>query len=83
MNKELPISPTASPSPATASGISILTAAQFQQLAEVPPEIEWFANIDNRQTRRASVKEIRVSPSAILTTLPLKISAWARQAHKA
>ena len=30
-----------------------LTAAQFQQLAEVPPALTWFANIDNPQTRRA------------------------------
>ncbi len=31
----------------------ILTAAQFQSLAEVPPEVEWFANIENANTRRA------------------------------
>ena len=30
----------------------LLTAAQFQRLAEVPPEIEWFANLSNRGTRR-------------------------------
>jgi integrase/recombinase XerD len=30
-----------------------LTAAQFQGLAEVPPELEWFANIPNEKTRRA------------------------------
>ena len=31
----------------------LLTAAEFQRLADVPPEIEWFANITNRSTRRA------------------------------
>jgi site-specific recombinase XerD len=31
----------------------LLTAAEFQRLSEVPPEIEWFANIRNRSTRRA------------------------------
>lgn len=31
----------------------LLTAAEFQQLADVPPEVEWFANISNRHTRRA------------------------------
>ncbi|BAN36922.1 site-specific recombinase XerD (plasmid) [Sulfuricella denitrificans skB26] len=31
----------------------VLTATQFHQLAEVPPAITWFANIDNPQTRRA------------------------------
>jgi integrase/recombinase XerD len=30
-----------------------LTARQFQGLAEVPPELEWFANIPNAKTRRA------------------------------
>ena len=30
-----------------------MTAREFQGLADVPPEAEWFANIDNRQTRRA------------------------------
>ena len=31
----------------------ILSAPEFQHLAEVPPETQWFANIDNPQTRRA------------------------------
>jgi integrase/recombinase XerD len=30
-----------------------LTAAEFQQLADVPAATEWFANIDNPNTRRA------------------------------
>lgn len=30
-----------------------LTAAEFQTLADVPPEVEWFANIENTNTRRA------------------------------
>ena len=30
-----------------------LTATRFQGLAEVPSELEWFANIDNKSTRRA------------------------------
>jgi integrase/recombinase XerD len=30
-----------------------LTDDQFKQLASVPPEVEWFANIDNARTRRA------------------------------
>jgi len=30
-----------------------LTASRFQGLADVPPELEWFANIDNKSTRRA------------------------------
>jgi integrase/recombinase XerD len=31
----------------------LLTAAQFQRLADVPAEVEWFANIQNPSTRRA------------------------------
>ncbi len=30
-----------------------LTAAEFRGLSEVTPEVEWFANIDNKRTRRA------------------------------
>jgi site-specific recombinase XerD len=35
-----------------------LTDSQFQGLANVPPEIEWFANIDNPRTRRAYETDI-------------------------
>lgn len=30
-----------------------LTAPEFQALAQVPPEVEWFANLKNANTRRA------------------------------
>lgn len=40
------------PSVATPPG-RILSAPEFQLLAEVPAETQWFANIDNPQTRRA------------------------------
>ena len=30
-----------------------LTAAEFHGLAQIPPEAEWFANIDNAKTKRA------------------------------
>jgi len=30
-----------------------LTAEEFRHLADVPPEVEWFANITNPRTRRA------------------------------
>jgi integrase/recombinase XerD len=35
------------------SGSRVLTAAVFQSLADVPPEMEWFANLGNKATRRA------------------------------
>ncbi len=31
----------------------LLTEAEFHRLAEVPPEVEWFANLSNPSTRRA------------------------------
>jgi integrase/recombinase XerD len=37
--------------PARAS--RMLTAEEFQKLADVPPEVEWFANLTNAHTRRA------------------------------
>src|ERR1700719_1849179 len=37
----------------------LLTAAEFQRLADVPPEVEWFANITNRSTRRAYENAIK------------------------
>ena len=30
-----------------------LTPVQFSDLAEVPPELEWLANLTNAKTRRA------------------------------
>ena len=31
----------------------LLTAEAFKRLADVPPELEWFANLNNQATRRA------------------------------
>lgn len=36
-----------------------LTPAQVQNLAEVPPELEWLANITNDKTRRAYTIDVR------------------------
>ena len=42
------------PAPGTlAASERRLTAARFQQLADVPAELEWFANLGNASTRRA------------------------------
>jgi integrase/recombinase XerD len=42
------------PTPIAPSRVSrILTAAEYQKLADVPPEVEWFANLTNAHTRRA------------------------------
>ncbi|RJP28478.1 MAG: hypothetical protein C4527_11915 [Candidatus Omnitrophota bacterium] len=37
----------------------ILTAEAFHQLANVPPEIEWFVNIENPRTRRAYQNDLK------------------------
>jgi integrase/recombinase XerD len=37
----------------------VLTAAEFRDLADVPPEVEWFANITNPNTRRAYQNDVR------------------------
>jgi integrase/recombinase XerD len=36
-----------------------LSAKEFLDLADVPPEIEWFANITNPQTRRAYKNDLK------------------------
>ena len=36
-----------------------LTRAQFEQLADIPPEEEWLANITNLKTRRAYKEDVR------------------------
>lgn len=40
-------------------GKALLTEAQFQQLAAVPPEAQWFANLTSEQTRRAYQNDLR------------------------
>ena len=35
-----------------------LTPEQFGQLADVPPELEWLANITNPKTRRAYKNDV-------------------------
>ena len=62
----------------------LLTAAEFHRLADVPPEIEWFANIRNRSTRRAYENAIRdfmrftgiVRPEEFRTVTRAHVIAW-------
>src|SRR5580658_9361391 len=37
----------------------LLTAAEFQRLADIPPEAEWFKNLRNVHTRRAYENAIK------------------------
>src|ERR1700733_2056026 len=45
--------------PVKVKNTRLLTAAEFQRLADVPPEVEWFANIRNPSTRRAYENAIK------------------------
>jgi hypothetical protein len=38
---------------------SNLTRAQFEDLSDVPPEVEWLANITKLKTRRAHKEDVR------------------------
>jgi hypothetical protein len=61
-----------------------LTAAEFQRLADVPPEVEWFANIKNPSTKRASENAIRdfisftaiARPDEFRTVTRAHVIAW-------
>ena len=54
----LPVAVSSIPAPQARSGARRRTAIEFQGVADVPPEAEWFANIGNLQTRRAYKNDI-------------------------
>lgn len=56
-----------------------LTPAQFGRLADVPPELEWLANITNEKTRRA----YKIDVSEFFTFAGLKGSAEIRPVTRA
>jgi integrase/recombinase XerD len=61
-----------------------LTAPEFARLAEVPPEAQWFANLDSAQTRRAYQSDLRAfmaftgiqQPEEFRTVTRAHILAW-------
>ena len=62
----------------------MLTASEFQKLADVPPEVEWFANLTNAHTRRAyesAVKDFMpfagmARPEEFRTVTRAHVIAW-------
>jgi integrase/recombinase XerD len=76
MTNQLPIAP--------ARASRLLTATEFHQLADVPPEVEWFANLSNPSTRRAYENAVRdfmrftgiVRPEEFRTVTRAHIIAW-------
>jgi site-specific recombinase XerD len=61
-----------------------LTPAQFAQLADVPPELEWLANITNPKTRRAYKLDVEEfvrftglkTPAGLRTVTRAHVIAW-------
>ncbi|EQD56745.1 phage integrase family site specific recombinase, partial [mine drainage metagenome] len=53
VSKSLTNPPATRSAPTPARSSRALTAPEFHELAQVPPATEWFANIDNPNTRRA------------------------------
>jgi integrase/recombinase XerD len=62
----------------------LLTAEAFLRLSEVPPEVEWFANLTNKCTRRAYENAIRdfmaftgiQAPDEFRTVTRAHVIAW-------
>jgi integrase/recombinase XerD len=65
-------------------GKQTLTAAQYSDLADVPPELEWLANITNGKTRRfykSDVEEFLIftglrAPAELRTVTRAHVIAW-------
>jgi site-specific recombinase XerD len=61
-----------------------LTSANFQKLADVPPEVEWFNNIKNKSTKRAYENAVRdfihftgiTRPEQFRTVARAHVIAW-------
>ena len=61
-----------------------LTAARFQGLADVPAELEWFANLGNKSTRRAYENALQdfmrftgiAAPTEFRTVTRAHVIAW-------
>ncbi len=68
----------------------VLSAPEFQRLADVPPEAQWFANLDSAQTRRAYENDIRafmrfagiVRPEEFRVVTRAHVLAWRADLEK-
>ena len=67
-----------------------LTAPEFARLAQVPPEAQWFANLDSSQTRRAYQNDLRAfmaftgihQPEEFRAVTRAHILAWRAELEK-
>ena len=68
----------------------VLSAPEFARLADVPPEAQWFANLDSTQTKRAYQSDLRgfmvftgiVQPEEFRTVTRSHILAWRAELEK-
>jgi site-specific recombinase XerD len=71
----------------SASKSRVLTRAEFHGLAEMPAELEWFANIDNPRTRRSYRNDIEefsrfvgiAKPEEMRSVTRSHLIAWRKQ----
>jgi hypothetical protein len=74
--------------PATSS--RTLTAPEFHELAQVPPAAEWFANIDNLNTRRAYRNDLQefmtfvgiAAPAELRLVTRAHVLAWRKDLER-
>lgn len=67
-----------------------LTAAEFSKLADVPPELEWFANLRNLHTRKAYETDLRefrqfvgiAQPEEFRTVTRAHVIAWRKDLER-
>jgi integrase/recombinase XerD len=67
-----------------------LTAAEFYKLADIPPEMEWFANLRNPNTRKAYENDLRefrrfvgiTRPEEFRTITRAHVIAWRKDLEK-
>ena len=67
----------------------LLTKGEFNALADVPPEVEWFANIENPNTRRAYRSDLNqftrfvgiAHPEEFRSVTRAHIIAWRKELH--
>lgn len=67
-----------------------LTAPEFRELAEVPPSTEWFANLDNANTRRAYRNDLEEfmafvgvsAPAELRLVTRAHVLAWRRDLER-
>src|SRR5437867_309234 len=68
----------------------LLTQAEFQRLADVPLEIEWFANLKNENTRRAYRNDVTTfvrfvgikQPHEFRTITRAHVIAWRKELER-